>query len=243
VRGTTLAKTRAMLKRELGIDPGTNADLDLELNGLLEDRQQWLSGEFDWPFLEHRWSVNCPSGEQFIGFPTSTDEAETMAINFDRPYYVEVFYVQQWEPLYYGIGSQEYNVWDSYLNERNDPIQRWMFHDDADFEVWPLPVTAQVVRFTAKRNVVTLRTNGSYNDSAVLDLDDLLVVYFTAAERLLRNKQADASAKLQLAQERMRVVRATYPSRARKLVLGSDKYEGPIRKVVPLITVGGTTPP
>jgi hypothetical protein len=228
-----------MLKRELGIDPGTNADLDLELNGLLEDRQQWLSGEYDWPFLEHRWSVNCPIGEQFLGFPTTTDEAETLAINFDRPYYVEVFYVQKWEPVDYGIGATEFNIWNSYLLEKNDPIQRWMFHDDSDFEVWPLPATAQIVRFTAKRNVVTLRTNGSYNDSAVLDLDDLLVVYFTAAERLLRNKQADASAKLQLAQERMRVVRATYPSRTRKVVLGSDKYDGPVRRVVPLITVHG----
>jgi hypothetical protein len=117
-----------------------------------------------------------------------------------------------------------------------------MFHDEGDFEVWPLPVTAQIIRFTAKRNVGPLRNNGTYDDTKTLDLDDLLVVYFSAAERLARLKQADAPAKLQLAQERMRVVRATYPSRTRKVVLGSDKYDGPVRRVVPIVTVAGTQP-
>ena len=239
-RGTKLSVVRTMFKYECGIANDTNTDLDNQINQLLSDKQMWLSGEYDWPFLQHRWSVPCPQGTMFLTFPTVDDDAATYTINFDRPIRSDVYYTQKWQPVDYGIGNDEYNIWNSYIGEANDPIQRWQYNDQGGFEVWPLPVTAQILRFTAIRIPVTLLTSPTvWNDNAVFDLDDLLVVYFAAAEWLARMKQQDAAAKMALAKERMLTVRATYPSRTREVVLGGEQFQGAIRRIIPAVVVHG----
>ena len=57
-------------------------------------------------------------------------------------------------------------------------------------------------------------------DSDTCDLDDLLIVLFTAAEFLARDKKQDAGAKLAKAQARLNELRANLPARDETFILG-----------------------
>ena len=219
-RGTSLSTLLTMLKAEVGDSSNTNTAMDATYIQLLSNKQQWLATEYAWPFMEQRWNVSASSGIQFLALPTTTagqPVIETVAINLDHKPLVECYFNTVWSDVDYGIGKDEYNTLDFSLGQQSDPIQRWRMASNSDesnkpnyFEVWPVPVTNQVIRFTGQRMPNVLATPAS--DKA--DLDDLLLVYFVAAERLQRTKQGDAQLKLQLGQRRLQMLRQNYPVRS-----------------------------
>jgi hypothetical protein len=230
-----------MFKAEVGIDLSAGTGDDTLIQQLLSDKQQWLASEFDWPFLEHRFDLSVTGGVRFIALPTTEsstgDEGATAAMNFDRPFRVETKFNQKWVELEYGIGSQEFNYLDSELNppQSLDPIQRWRFAtnvgEDANpnqIEVWPIPATTQVVRFTGQRQLETLSSSGSSN----ADLDDQLITLFCAAEWLAKRSSPEAQLKGQLAQARLNRLRGIYPQRSRRVTLGGTE-PGEVKRVVP----------
>jgi hypothetical protein len=214
-RGTTLANLRAMLKAEIGDNSGTNATADATLNVLLSNMQKWLATEYDWPFLERRFDKVCPVNTQYLSFPTQDDNLDTVALNLERFPNVEVLWNTVYQPVEYGIGMDEYNTMDFALQQQSDPIQRWRAATNPNettnpntFEVWPVPVTQQKLRFTGQRALNPLAA-----DSDTADLDDMLLVMFVAAERLTRLKSADAQFKAEKAQRRLMFIRQAYPTR------------------------------
>jgi len=242
-RGTTLANIRALLKSEVGDAQETNDFADAEYNRLLSTKQKDFANAFDWPFLQHRWDLSCPSGTRFVGFP-STDilGLTNQVINVERPVLVERFFNTKYWKLDYGIASIQYNWRNSDNDERLDPIQRWQIVSNVNesgqankLEVWPIPVTNQVVRFTGQRVVQTLSA-----DSDTADLDDLLLVYFVAAERLMLRDQKSAMYKLNQAKEHLVKLRAGYPTSEEPIVLGrKSTYERDLRRITPLVIVHG----
>jgi hypothetical protein len=247
-RGTALSTLRTMLKAELQYSlDSTATGKDTALNQLLASKELWLASEFDWPFLEHRWDVTVNAGGRFINFPTTEssvgDEGASVAINFEREVRVETKYNSKWWPMDYGIGAQEFNIFDSDLSITMDPIMRWRFATDASeaaspnqFEVWPMPVTSQTVRFTGQRALIAMSS-----DSDKADLDDNLIVLFCAAEQAAVNQMASAQLLANRAQERLKKVLGSYPERTRRLVLGrSDgRYDRKRVRTVPLVAVHG----
>jgi len=241
-RGTTLVNLRNMLLAEIGDSNTPNTTRTLELNTLLSNKQKWLASEYSWPFLEQRWDQNVNSGQQYPTLPTVNDDAlgETVAINFERPVLAEVFWNQVYDEIFYGIGSEEYNFMNFALQQQTDPIQRWRFRTDTSeatapdtFEVWPVPVTPQTVRFTGQRALTTLTA-----DSDKADLDDMLLVYFAAAEILSRAKQMDSQLKLAMAKQRLEKLRGAYPVRTQEVVLGQGRKDfREQRRIVPMIIV------
>lgn len=242
-RGTALSVLRSMVLAEIGDTSTPSTVRKTEINTLLSDKQKWLASEYTWPFLQQRWDKNVGAGQQYPVLPTINDDGlnETTAINFERPVLVEVFWNNVYQSCFYGIGSEEYNTLNfQALGQASDPIQRWRFMTDVtepvqpnSFEVWPVPVTPQTVRFTGQR---TLQALTSDNDTA--DLDDMLLVYFVAGEMLLRSKQQDAQFKLGLAKQRLEKLRTAYPVRERDVVLGeNDQDTRALKRVVPMIIV------
>lgn len=230
-RGTTLANLRSMLKAEIGDNSGTNATADATLNVLLSNMQKWLATEYDWPFLERRFDVACSKNTQFLSFPTQDDNGDVIALNLERFPRVEVFWNNVYQPVQYGIGQDEYNTLDFALAQQSDPIQRWRAATNPNeptnpntFEVWPVPVTDQTLRFTGQRALQPLAV-----DANTADLDDMLLVMFVAAERLTRLKQPDATLKMQKAQRRLAFIRQNYPTRERVRILGGGD-EGDFRR-------------
>lgn len=221
-RGTSLYELRQMLKAELRLAMQGGNAVDVAFNYLLWNTQVQFATENDWDFLILKADVAASS--RYPTLPTT--------INFDRPVKVEVSWGDLWRPITAGIGAQEYNA----VNEGDaqDPIQRWALSTGGLFEVWPVPVEVQVIRFTGQKALTSWRdANGNWVDKATCELDDRLLVLFAAADEALRTKKPDAAAKLELARRRFVSLRsnaAATPSR--RCILGTG--DKPALPVVPI---------
>lgn len=251
MRGVTLGLVRSKVKAETRKSLDVNStSQDGEINQVIENVQQELADAYDWGFLKQRWDSFLNPGQRFAAFPTALAPqggapSATATINFQRPFKVEVKWNQIWQPVGYGIDDfPEFNYLDSDRNQVLDPIQRWQYSDGGQFEVWPLPASQAQVRFTQDRQLVSLQTGSTtpptWNDSALLDLDDLLVVYHVAALYLYDEQQAESNVMLQRAQQRLRLLMGTNPTRTEQIIIGRGMPMGrkAIRQV-PLVVVAG----
>jgi hypothetical protein len=211
-RGTTLTVLLALLKAELRDAQETNSYLDTEYGYALANKQKDFALAYDWPFLKHDWDLACGVGSRYLAIPTTDSRSQVVTPNFERPMLVQRKWGQWYEPVCYGIGPEQYNLFEG-TTKRQDPIQRWQFSTNVNessnadqIEVWPSPNTAQTLRFTGQRTVRTLSTG---TDTA--DLDDLLLVYFVAADYLGQREQANAALVLKKANDHLIKLRASYP--------------------------------
>lgn len=238
MRNATLSSILTLLKAELGmaLDDGVAANETERLRVLVDNQQRWLAQEYDWPFLQIDEDITLTPGtgdaSRYYTLPTN--------INWERPVHTFVLWNTYWYPVCHGIGPKEYNALSSGDGDvtpiQLNPVQRWTFKrgDDTKFEVWPLPSDAQTFRFTGQRTLTSLKTAGVYDDDLTLDLDSLLLVYYTAARFLARDKKDDSKIMLAMAEQRLNRIRAGYPSKS--IVLGG-KVDQPVKKVVPIVTI------
>lgn len=246
MRGQTLATLLPMLKAELGQSQDvSNVASDPSYKLLLANTQRWLASEYDWPFLTHRWDVAANASSRFLALPTVTsiidDLALTASINFERPVTVETQWGTFWNPIEYGIGSEQFNALSS-ANPSNtsNPIRRWRMASDTSetttadqFEIWPVPTVAQTVRFTGQRDLVTFASN---NDKC--DLDGMLLVFFCAAEIAAKDALPSAQFIATKAQERLKRLLGAYPIRQRDIILGQGRdYHNSEKKLLPVVVV------
>lgn len=222
-RGTTLSTLRTYLKAELRESQDINSVIDTELNYRLANKQKDLANSHSWPFLEHVWDLSVPAGSRYLNLPTSDIRSLAVTPNFERPMIVERFYVESYIEIDYGIGGAEY----TYLNgvdEPSDPIRRWQMVTNVNeasnpnqVEVWPVPSTAQVLRFTGQRQVLALTS-----DAHTADLDDLLLVYGVAAEYLALRGLSNAPLMLRRFQQRLLSCRGGNPVSSPPVVFGRN---------------------
>jgi hypothetical protein len=245
-RGTPLAKALLMLKAELGMEQilstGRSA-VDTELLVLLDNTQTLLSDTHDWPFLRSSFDVSITAGtadaNRYYDFPTT--------LSLERPVTAEALWSDRWHPVNYGIDSCHYNSMSSgdggVTVVQSDPIAQWKWKDgdDTKFEIWPLPQSNTTLRFTGqlKLNALTnVTTDGpiQYDMLKELQLDDLLIVYFAAADKLARMKKSDSSMKLSKAQERLSFLKSSYPVKNTVFNLRGRDSEQPRRKLIKIGT-------
>lgn len=185
-RGSTLAQVRLMVKGEVGdvLTAGINAQTDGLINRRIVQMQVWLSNEYKWPFMFGSFDVTVPAGQRFVTAP---------ALNFDQMPMVATKYSTLWSPVSYGIGPREYNIFDSESQVvPADPILRWKEYmgappsssnpADMQIEVWPVPATQQTLRFEGQRALQIAPTTTTLTDTMKLDLDDLMLAYYVAAQ-------------------------------------------------------------
>jgi len=245
-RGTTLANLRTQLKAELRDTQETNTTYDAELNYALARKQSDLAFHYDWSFLKHFWDKSVVAADRYLAFPTVDNRGQTASINFERPVWVERFYNSRWYEMGYGIGAEQLNARNSDLGERLDPIQRWQMVNNStgdttadQFEIWPVPGSSQKVRFTGQRVLAPLLT-----DTDKADLDDLLIVYYVAADYLALRGQQNAPLVAKKANDRLIVLRAGYPTDNKPVILGRrSTYERDHFRLTPLVVVAGPTSP
>jgi len=221
MRGKTLAEIRQQLKAEIGDDMSTSSE-DARYDLLLATAQQELATAWDWSFLRVKAGeadVDVPIGSRFLTMPL---------LNLDREVKAECFFNNYWQCVPHGIGSDEYNLYDSDLGEVQDPIQRWQeisetvdvnSVDHQKFEIWPMTAIAGKVRFWGQRALRAFEVDG---DKA--DLDDTLLVLTVAVPLLVKRESANATIAAKRLDERLKVLRATGPVRDGRLVLGGRKH-------------------
>lgn len=219
-RGQTLTTLLAYLKGELRDAQETNSPEDATYYYMLSMQQRDFCLKFDWPFLVHRWDLTCTSGSYYFNVPTSDIRSQAVSINFERAVTVERLYGGIWYPMCEGIGSEEYSVLAQ--GSQLDPIMRWRMDTNvneasnpAQIEVWPTPATDQTIRFTGQRVALTLEEP---TDTA--DLDDLLLVYWVAAQILAERGNPRAPIVLKKAQDHLVALRSSYPRNEKPILMG-----------------------
>jgi hypothetical protein len=264
-RQTPLGNVVTMLKAELSANMtvGVSAANDLQYASLIAAKQRWLADSYDWPFLEDTWDVIVPGGGtgRYNAFPTIPGYGSAVAINFERPMITKVYYSGNWQDVVYGINEDEFNYIDSDGSagpgtgppQVLDPIQRWRFAAENEFEVWPVPSVQTIFRFRGQSAMTPLLTftanTGQPSTVAAqyantLMLDDVMVMLFTAAEHLQELGKGNAPSVMARAQARMAQIRGCYPKRDQPCAMNGAKLQTKKRVVsmqIPILVAGGYT--
>jgi len=220
-RGIVLSTLRALLKAELRDAQETNTVLDTEYNYALANMQRDYSLAYDWNFLKHDWDLPCSAGTRYLSIPTVDTRAQSVSINFERPVHTSRLYNNLRHVIGYGIDHEHYNLYEG-TSELHDPIQRWQVVTNSnessnpdEIEVWPVPAKEQSIRFTGQRVVQALSS-----DLHKADLDDLLLVYFVAANYSSQREFANASYFVKRANDHLLKLRASYPIKKEPIIFG-----------------------
>lgn len=162
---------------------------------VLQRQQKRLWEDHDWTFLRVQREVVVQNGQRYYNIPTD--------LTLERIEKVEFKYGDRWIPMSYGISAANLDQYDSDRGVRGFPVERWQEYENGQIEVWPIPSQdgtanppANVVRIHGIRKLRPLVA-----ESDLADLDDTLLVLYSAAEILAREKAADASLKLQMAEK------------------------------------------
>lgn len=196
--GTTLSTLVEQLRAEIGASTNVGQGVNQlpALHQLLRRNQERLWADYDWPYLYIDRDEPMLGGQRYYSFNNDLD--------YNRIVGAWVKYSNAFEPIGYGFNPTIYSAVNSETGSKSDPVQLYRHYEGNQFEVWPVPSgnTAQTIRFRAIKKLSPLLDN---NDTA--DLDDTLIVLFSAAELLARLKGADAQGKLTLAQAHYRSLR------------------------------------
>lgn len=162
---------------------------------VIQRQQRRLWEDYDWTFLRVDRDVAVQAGQRYYNIPSD--------LTLERIEKVQFKYGDRWIPMHHGIHREQLDQHDSDKGIRAFPVERWAEHENDQVEFWPIPSqngsvaeVENVVRFTGIRK---LRPLVAESDRA--DLDDTLLVLYSAAEILAREKSADASLKLQMAEK------------------------------------------
>lgn len=164
------------LRAEIGQSQSTALGINYKpvLVRALQSAQNFLDIDHVWPFLRVFADKSMAAGSRYYDLPTN--------LAFDRITEVRFLWNDIWsqDPLPFGIGLQDYNMYNSDLDVRQDPVQKWDLRDTGtslQFEVWPLPFSNSTnsLRFIGKRALRAFQ-----NDSDLCDLDSELLIQWAA---------------------------------------------------------------
>lgn len=205
--GTQLSVLRKMLNAECGnvldetIAPG-GVDID---NQILNDEQTFLVNQHSLLLQKARAEIALVQGTQYYTFPTTLDIDRV-----EKPAYVRIGNQFRYR-VDFGIGQQEYNAFDSGRGIQGTPVRRWdivIVNGVRKVEVWPIPSSPQTLMLAGTLPLVAMVAD---TDTCVID--DMLIVLFAAAEKLTRNGQPDAQAKIAKATAYLNSLKASTPSK------------------------------
>jgi hypothetical protein len=163
-------------------DPAVGQNFREHIKARINREYRRLYNDFDWPHLREWVDVELEDGARYYDYPDDLALEQVQA--------VFVKWGGQWTPLDRGIRPTEYNAFDSDLDARSDPTQRWAPYGREQFEVWPIPASdnTTTLRFGVKRAFTPL-----VDESDLCDLDTDLIVLFSAAHIMRRYDDKEAA--------------------------------------------------
>lgn len=219
-RGTSLGILINDLRAEVGhsLQPSLGkATRDVLINQL-QRVQRRLWDDYNWNFLKVRRDLSINAGQRYYDLPSD--------IVFERITRVETKHGDNWTKLHYGIGSDEYNQYDSDADERSTPIRRYDNFENNQIEFFPVPANNSQANGMDSVRIHGIRNLSAFvAESDTADLDDQLIVLFAASEILARQKQADAQQKLAQATAHYARLKARN-AKTETFVIGGGEPEG-----------------
>lgn len=197
-RKTQLLSLVAQLRAETGRSQSVAVGVD-ELDNIKEHLrrvQEQLYDDYDWPFMMVQRTVALADGQKNYDFPSD--------LPFENITDVSLNYNDVYQEITRGIIPSDYSSFDSNAStpEKSSPALKWDIRETGtteQIEVWPIPNdNIQTLYLWGKKALADL-----IQESDTADLDDRLIVLYTAAEMLARQESADAQAKLEQANKRL----------------------------------------
>lgn len=184
------------LELEQSSNPAHNAGArDAQVNAL-QRTQERLYQAHDWPHLRVFRFIDLQAGQRYYD-PRGAELADgtpAADLGVERLEAIEVRWGDEWISLCPGITAAQYSVWDSDLDARSEPVERWQIFEDEMIEIWPIPVAnADPVTLNGRLRLTGIRDLRPFvADDDRADLDDDLIIKFTAARALARRGGKDA---------------------------------------------------
>ena len=230
-RGVTLGQLLDDVRAEVGhsLQPNLGKASRDVLIGMIQRVQKRLWEDYSWPFLKVMRDIEIQAGQRYYDLPSD--------VTFERVERVETKHGDYWTKLHYGVGAEQYNQHDSDRGIRSSPIRRYDTYENNQIEFWPIPSNnSDLTTGTDSVRIHGIRNLSQFiATSDTADLDDQLIVLYTAAELLTRQKQGDAQSKLAQAQAHYQRLKARM-AKTDTIVIGGGEPEGLYRpKGPPLI--------
>jgi hypothetical protein len=236
-RNTTLSRLLDMYRAECRMSLNVahnNQDRDRQVNQL-QMTQEWLWEDFDWPLLRVDRQVSLAAGQRYYEPPED--------LHIDRIDKIEVFHDSAYQRLTPGIEDVHYTAYNSNLDERQWPPQRWRLSEDEQIEIWPIPdgnanltTLEGTLRITGIRKLRPL-----VDDSDRADLDDQLIVLWAAAEYLATTGDKAANLKLEKAKTRYAKLRGAQMPRKRMTLFGIEDMNRNNERRIPIAVYNKAT--
>lgn len=200
-RGVMLRQLISDLRDELrrANSPAASPDDTASLRRTINHVYSVLYYTHNWSFLNTIFDpIPLAAGQRYYDMPEGldTERITDVRLRWSGNYFV---------PLDRGISVEDYNAFDPNENQRASPALKWDVRftgEREQIEIWPLPDdSGQSLRFTG-----VYKINQLVNDTDQCRLDNEVVTLYAAAE-LLPKDSPDKDAKLQLAQEMLRLLK------------------------------------
>jgi hypothetical protein len=212
---TTLNDIVEMVRDEARLSSNTSRGTDHlpHIKRLIKRHYQTLAESYDWQHLELKREMSTKvmvANQRYYDFPEN--------LNTDKIEEAWYKYGSVWVKLDYGINYNDLNAQDSDEGDTSDPVLKWDFYGDQQFEVYPVPASGGIISFIGQKKIEALDTNDSR-----ADLDDIMISLFVAAEILAGNsQQAAAQIKAEAANTRLLQVKSGKGSKMRIKVGGGE---------------------
>lgn len=213
-RGKQLLSLIAQLRAETGRTQNVAVGVDEveNLKVILQRNQELLYEEYEWPHLRVQRTISLVAGQRHYDMPSD--------LNFDRIQDVKLKYSGVYTDIERGISFDDYSIYDSNASppERSFPTLKWDVRDTGSgeqIEVWPIPSQAATLYMFGTKALSNL-----IQESDTADLDDRLIVLFSAAEILARQKSNDAKNKLSQAERRLMMLRRNSQGDSKMIQVG-----------------------
>lgn len=154
----------------------------------LQRKQRELYEAHSWRVLSVERSLTFQGGDRTLNFPSD--------INPIRQCSVWHVYGDEYVRLAKGIGPAQYQQFDSRIDERSYPPERWDYDADlGQIELWPVPSDSGELLVNGTRALGELTDDEHYST-----LNGDMLVLYVAAEVLARHQAADADQKFAAAE-------------------------------------------
>jgi hypothetical protein len=167
----------------------------------LQKTQERLWRKHDWPHLRVRRFLDLQAGQRYYDSRGAklADGTPSADLGIERLETIEVRWGDEWTPVLPGIGAAQYSTYDSDLDERSWPVERWQVYEDEQIEIWPIPASnADTTTLDGRLRLVGIRDLRAFvADDDRADLDDDLIVKWGAIKALSRSGGKDAQVVLE----------------------------------------------
>lgn len=214
--GVSLGALVDQLRHEIGASTGAGQGVNVRdaQKHTLRTTQQRLHDEWAWPHMVVETDESILAGQRYYTFDPT--------LLFQRVQWTKVKWNTSWLPVFERADFTElYNSQDSDEDERADPIQFWRHYDTGQYEVWPLPESAQTLRWRG-----TKKLNDLVAEDDIAELDDRVIVLFAAARWLKRLKSMDADNVLAEANSHLNRLKGQGIKRGQSVVGGCTQRAG-----------------